>query len=405
MIGQTASGLGDQRGAIGFPLEPFLVSLAADGIRLSPRDYDRIALALRAWPGGWTGDRIADVLCPLLATSVEMDEVLRRRCAAFFRLPPEAERRFEGIDVPRALAELATVGERQERGQRNGEECISRGKKYITTQTPHRSESNSKDFAETKFPVICSKIRKNAANAVKILVNFILSRKSSQNEKIGILNILIAIIINGIILAKIFENLLTEYIDMIIPDIVYTHEIALYFIKNALTAIISLCILAIGGVLVIIIYVYSKNYWRSVLRFIALHTQFHRHPIIENENYSSIYSIDLIPKPRLSAEGIDTLADGIGRFTSSAVSHVLDVAKTVNASARAGGVPNLCFRLHRRDRQVVVLEDRSAEPLAWNNAVTELVAGLDERGVRVVRGWFRGARRLLPRGWQGAASG
>ncbi|WP_042695992.1 WD40 repeat domain-containing protein [Azospirillum sp. B506] len=375
----------DPRDAIGFPLEPFLASLAADGIHLSPRDYDRIALALRAWPGRWTGDHIADVLCPLLATSAETDDLLRRRCAAFFSLPSAAERRFATVDVPRALEELATLERKDPAGNPSGSaggfgvgvggDAVDVGRKAGEITENSRSSPfvlmNIFDIPHlfkslvdaTNFRAIFNfkNSKKFIVFAIIILLQLFLVRQYSENK------------IEGLI----------YYILGLITDNVYTR----FF------ASVVLLLLMIFFSVSIIIFILISSVFPSIRNLIALSRRFSKPLAVIDDAGESPFAIAMNapPGPRLSATGIDVLADGIGRFKSAATSQILDMAGTVDTSVRAGGVADLCFHLHRRDRQVVILEDRSAEPLSWNNAAAELADGLEERGIGVLRGWFRGA--------------
>ncbi len=87
-----------------FPLSSFLHTLESDGIRLTVRDYDRIARALGC-DGGWTFARLRDVLLALLATDETQRELLGRRFDTFFagglRGPETA-----AVDMARIRAEL-----------------------------------------------------------------------------------------------------------------------------------------------------------------------------------------------------------------------------------------------------------------------------------------------------------
>lgn len=84
-------------------LEPFLEVLQADGFVIGPRDYERIALALSAWPGAWTGDRLAEVLCPLLVTSEDEAEHFQRHFDGFFTLSADEEMRSQAWSVANVL--------------------------------------------------------------------------------------------------------------------------------------------------------------------------------------------------------------------------------------------------------------------------------------------------------------
>ncbi len=96
------------------------------------------------------------------------------------------------------------------------------------------------------------------------------------------------------------------------------------------------------------------------------------------------------PAPRLDDETLDVLADSLGYYRSETPSRHLDVAASVAATGRSGGLPQLIFQRRKQIRRVVILEDADAEALDWNPIAAELAAGLDRRGVPVLHGRFRG---------------
>ncbi|MEM9599306.1 MAG: hypothetical protein AAGD06_33865, partial [Acidobacteriota bacterium] len=95
--------------------------------------------------------------------------------------------------------------------------------------------------------------------------------------------------------------------------------------------------------------------------------------------------------PRLGDTVLDRLAESLGYFQSEETSEILDVDGTIAATTGAAGRPVLVFSRRRFLRTVLVVRDAHAEALAWNPAVDELVAGLQERGVRVLDTTFTGA--------------
>ena len=88
-----------------FPLQPFLGSLAADGIRLTLRDYERIHLALRTG-GPWSVARLRNTLVALLARDVEQEDVIRQRFDEQFWPELEAEDSVAELNMAHVLAEL-----------------------------------------------------------------------------------------------------------------------------------------------------------------------------------------------------------------------------------------------------------------------------------------------------------
>ena len=96
------------------------------------------------------------------------------------------------------------------------------------------------------------------------------------------------------------------------------------------------------------------------------------------------------PEPRLDDETLDVLADSLGYYRSEAPSRHLDVAASVAATGKSGGLPQLVFQRRRQVRRVVILEDADADALDWNPMPGELAAGLSRRGIPVLHGRFHG---------------
>jgi len=88
-----------------FPLDPFLTTLAADGIRLTSRDYERIALALQT-DRPWTASRLRATLLALLARDEAQQELIAQRFDDFFTLSDAAAADYAQVDPQRILADL-----------------------------------------------------------------------------------------------------------------------------------------------------------------------------------------------------------------------------------------------------------------------------------------------------------
>ena len=88
-----------------FPLYPFLAALAADGIHLTLRDYERVYLALQT-SGPWTLTRLRDTLLALLAKDEEQHELLRRRFSEFFAAELALEADVAALDIQQLLTDL-----------------------------------------------------------------------------------------------------------------------------------------------------------------------------------------------------------------------------------------------------------------------------------------------------------
>lgn len=91
-----------------FPLAPFLVALSAEGVPVTVRDYERIGLVLRTG-GPWTITRLRDALRALLAHDVDQRERFDSCFASFFDEQLAPDPALAGLDVARALADLAAL--------------------------------------------------------------------------------------------------------------------------------------------------------------------------------------------------------------------------------------------------------------------------------------------------------
>jgi hypothetical protein len=88
-----------------FPLSSFLISLEADGFRLTVRDYGRIAWALGTG-GEWTVIRLRCVLTALLAKDKEQRTNFQRRFDEFYDLKLEEKSTDLRIDVQKVLEDI-----------------------------------------------------------------------------------------------------------------------------------------------------------------------------------------------------------------------------------------------------------------------------------------------------------
>ncbi|HEX8091089.1 MAG TPA: hypothetical protein VF762_19700, partial [Blastocatellia bacterium] len=95
-----------------FPLAPFLTSLAADGIRVTLNDYDRISLMLRTG-GPWTIERLRGVLLALLVKHPEQEKTFLRRFDSFFSLEQDPGAEISDDDTTRALENIRKLLDRE----------------------------------------------------------------------------------------------------------------------------------------------------------------------------------------------------------------------------------------------------------------------------------------------------
>ncbi len=91
----------------------------------------------------------------------------------------------------------------------------------------------------------------------------------------------------------------------------------------------------------------------------------------------------------------ETLVWGIGRFMADEPTRRLDLTATVNATARAGGFPELRFERAWYQREVWLWLDEAAEDSAIRRLADEVEATLQSYGLPVERASFRGTPEHL----------
>ncbi|MCB1809410.1 MAG: hypothetical protein KDJ99_30900, partial [Candidatus Competibacteraceae bacterium] len=98
----------------------------------------------------------------------------------------------------------------------------------------------------------------------------------------------------------------------------------------------------------------------------------------------------------LDARQQESLVWGIGRFVSEELTRRLDLAATVQATARQGGIPSLQFERAHYQREVWLWLDETADDRAIERLAQEIETVLQAYGLRVERAGFRGVpERLL----------
>ncbi len=85
-----------------FPLKQFLTSLAADGILLAVRDYERLLLVFQSG-SPWSVARLKHVVCALLAKSEDQQRLIERKFERFFKADDSDLPEF---DIRQVLQEL-----------------------------------------------------------------------------------------------------------------------------------------------------------------------------------------------------------------------------------------------------------------------------------------------------------
>ncbi len=91
----------------------------------------------------------------------------------------------------------------------------------------------------------------------------------------------------------------------------------------------------------------------------------------------------------------EALVWGIGCFVADEPTRRLDLPATVRATARAGGIPELCFHLARYHREVWLWLDAAADDPAILRLANEIETSLKAHGLPVERAQFRGIPERL----------
>jgi len=322
-----------------FPLASFLSSLSAQGIRVTLRDYQRIALVLRVIQGAPTLIRLRNTLVALLSSDEEQERTIFRQFEVFFDLNLNAESRFSNIDLSRALAELATLAQTQKKPRR----------KPIWL--------NPKRYDDLKEAQVLNRAR-------WLWSSPLLRRCIAASLILGMTGSLAVISWRFKLFSKGVNVNATQPIDPTPPPDP----------GGLLFAVVVM--LAITGIILF-------------LAKLALNRNPRWNP--DGPRHFPFGLIGGKPMPRLDPSSVDRLADSLGYFRSEEDGNALDLAATIDRTIKNGGIPTLIFQRQNNARAVIVLADALSESLLWNQAPEELVRGLRSRGTPVVFGRFAGS--------------
>ncbi len=336
-----------------FPLAPFLIALAADGIVVTLHDYRRIALVLQAGDS-WTLARLRGVLQALLVSNEEQAAIYLRRFENFFH-SFSSDTLFPQLDLERALQELRTVAEQPLLSLRPAQ------------QPPRLTRPN--ESRPTPAPVPYHHRIMTLCVALLCCWMTVLFWADRRIPPQGIAK---KLTIPGIDVAPPVPSPKTLKIPLTPTPWPNTD------LRTAALFAGALFILTLG---------YGVRLRRS-----------QRIPQDLPPSYNSdgprlfrIANVGGAPAPRLDVATLDHLADALGYFRSEQPSHHLNVPASIEATGRKSGIPTPVYYRRKQLRSVVVLEDQYSAALAWNPIATELAHGLSQRGVPVLFGRFRGS--------------
>lgn len=349
------------------PLTPFLASLAADGLYLTLRDYERVHLALQT-SGPWTLIRLRDTLLALLAKDEEQYALLRRRFHEFFATELAIEAEVAALDTQQVLTDL-----RQLAVQRPA----------IGKPKPARLNLTQRIFAQRIAP---PKVKLGFWTAWFVLlavglvtVGYLLfPRVEAPVEVLPPPTQVAELVVTPTALpaAQSRKRLYTDV--PYVADIRY-EPLETFPLWQRYAGVAAFFFFAV--------LLYGLYLWRS-------------HKIPEDEaptynpdgpRYFALSSIGGEPAPRLNDVMLNELADSMGYFQSSEGGHRLNVVASIQTTMRKGGTPALEFYRRHQLRSLLILEDAFAEALTWNPLAHELAEGMARLGVPVTYGRFYGS--------------
>lgn len=320
-----------------FFLKPFLDILTAAGIRVTIKDYERITLALRA-DGPWDLERLRGVLLALLVKSPEQEELFIQQFDSFFDSGLNIDVTAELQHVPRPST---PPSKRVIAGDRPASAYDSEGDLQGTQHQADRRPLNTKRYA---WLIAVGVLLIVSITAFLIILN----RPRSQ------------------------PGVLPTPTPIITPTRTRGPEIEL---PKDIPASSKYALLAYFLVLT---YFLLRRLFAEKRPPIAPAGPRHFNPSIVGGD----------PLPLLESAVLEHCAGIVGYRPSEKISRSLDMRASVDVTARSGGLPTLIYRKQKLIKTVFILEDSSAESLAWNRVPRELQEGLRLRGVPVVYGRF-----------------
>ncbi|MCP4699936.1 MAG: PEGA domain-containing protein [Gammaproteobacteria bacterium] len=439
-----------------FPLQTFLASLAADGIIPGVRDYDRLLLAFRTG-GVWTLPRLKNVLCSLLAKDEDQQHLLGRKFDLFFR--GKTDREIPEFDIRRVLKDLNALESRpapqtEEPEEEPEEEPLvlyepkSRTRFFLSVlaallllvvsgyglrlllkppplptgpqielsrraldfgamplHRPGKKEltitnTGDKDLVideislpeemlemfnaelppfpwtippqtHKKFPVSCL-LKEAKLFTAKLTILHNAEHRSDT------------VLLKGLGLEEDEKTVRKR----LYPNAPYVQDVKYEALKPSKTWQKYAGLVMVLGIITLLYGLY--------LRHLRQGPQDRKS--VWDENAPKMFHPGTIggkPQDWLDQETLSELADSMGYFRSEQPGRKLDVAASIKATVKHGGIPTCDF--HRRSQlwTLLILEDANAEALDWNPVSKELAAGMRRYGVPVISGQFRGSPEIF----------
>ncbi len=348
-----------------FPLRDFLLRLDAEGIRVRVRDYRRIALALQG-SGPWTRRRLRDTLAVLLTKSEHQQNLLFRRFDHYFSgSPARVEAVAEELDTQAFLNDLRDL----EAAPDKPPEPPPPPSTTTPPELPDRPDSRSRSQLAWLLLILAMSLglaiwprlpdqevdlappRQMAEEPPSVPED----EPKTQTAKTRTYK--------KVPYVKDIQNVLVG-----VPDPTWK--------KVAWAA---------GALLLLLIAYLVYLRFNRKIRFPK--------PLEWDEDKPRRFSLAQVggePSPLLDRDTLDEAADAVGYFYSDRPAATLDVPATIRTTLDQGGLPALRFHRRKHIRTLLILRDRHARA-SWNRTAEELAEGIQQRGVPVVLGAFKGS--------------
>ena len=339
-------------------LQTFLVFLG-DEFCLNVRDYERIAFALQAG-GTWTIEQFRDMLLSLLVKDFEQQEVFLRQFNMFFK--PVSEPVLSDNDVSLFLDKLKELTHNKIKKTKPKRSFVRPTVRHLIPG--YEKENRKINYGQWGFmPLLCMFF-------LLILDPFLFPMPVPPNIP--------DVSIHEPKPHEIITETLTKKVCFIKK--IETIPVKLHYKPSK-----KFKIYAAAAVLLLFMFIaYGFYLWYSS----KIRDDLPPPCDYQDPDFFSLGVIGGKPEPVFNDDTLDNISDSLGYFQSQYAGKDLDIDKSIQLSLDNGGIPVLEFYKQKQVYTLLILEDRFAESLEWNPIVTELVYGMQQRGVSIVYGCF-----------------
>ena len=383
------------------PFEAFFATLQSAGIRVTVKDYDRVGTAL-ATGGPWSLQRLRDTLAAILARDTDQIERFHARFGMFFE-PPWEERDGDAkvdprqvlADLKKALGDAADVSDRRDVSGRPRRARLADGTARPGGDDREKGKPKKVFGAWLRLAILLALF---AATCALGIWQYLPKEKQVPREVP-----VVAVPVDtgewlsggnaepsssepspsesspsGPSPAEPPRIRMREYSDMpFVTGERYEPQLPSQAWKGHFAA----AALLLASALLFALYL-----WRS-----SRIEEDPPEPYTEGESFHfPLGRIGGSASPFLDDETLNVLADSMGHYRSGKSGNVLDARASIASTLKRGGVPSLEFFTRKQTRGLLILEDEFAEASSWNPVPKELAAGMEKRGIPVLRARFKG---------------